>query len=136
MIIIRPVKQQDIDLFSEFSFESLLGMTNLPRNREKLLEKIIHSEKCFSHEIKKSGDEEYTFVLEDLTTGRIGGTSGILANSAHSFQYCYRIKTISTNTKNTSSPKDSKILKIELKRFNASEICSVDLETTYRNSGQ
>src|SRR4051794_5955356 len=99
MIIIRPIKRKDQNIFAEFSFESLLGMTNLPRNREKLLEKIIHSETSFLENIQEPGREEYYFVLEDLSTGRIGGTCGILAQSTQSFSHCYRIETIQTHAK-------------------------------------
>ncbi len=136
MIIIRPIRRKDQDIFAEFSFESLLGMTNLPRNREKLLEKIIHSETSFLENIQESGKEEYYFVLEDLATGRIGGTCGILAHSTESFRYCYRIENIHTHAKQSFAPKELKILKVVPNPPNSSEICALYLQPTFRHSGQ
>lgn len=136
MIIIRPIQRKDHNIFSEFSFESLLGMTNLPRNRDKLIEKIMHSEACFLKNVEEPADEEYYFVLEDLTTGRIGGTCGILAESTQSFQYCYRIETLLTQAHHVSTPKEIKILKVIPNSLHASEVCALYLQPTFRHSGQ
>lgn len=136
MIIIRPIRRKDQEIFAEFSFEALLGMTNLPRNRDKLLEKIVRSEMSFLENIEESDEGEYYFVLEDLTTGRIGGTCGILAQSTHSFRYCYRIETLSSNSKHISAPKETKILKAVPNNFQASEVCALYLQPTFRHSGQ
>lgn len=136
MIIIRPIRRKDQEIFAEFSFESLLGMTNLPRNREKLLEKIIHSETSFLENVQEPGKEEYYFVLEDLATGRIGGTCGILAQSTQSFSYCYHIETIHTHAKHVSAPKELKILKVVPNPPNSSEVCALYLQPTFRHSGQ
>lgn len=136
MIIIRPIATKDIEIFAEFSFESLLGMTNLPRNRQKLLDKIIHSESSFSLQIEQPNEEEYYFVLEDLTTGRIGGTCGILAQSTQSFTHCYRIENIPTHAKNIIVPKEIKVLKVVSNAPTASEVCALYLQPSFRHSGQ
>jgi arginine N-succinyltransferase len=136
MIVIRPIKRKDQGIFAEFSFESLLGMTNLPRNRDRLLDKIIHSEASFLENVQEPGQEEYYFVLEDLTTGRIGGTCGILAQSTQSFRYCYRIETIITHAKHISAPKELKVLKVVTNPATASEVCALYLQPTFRHSGQ
>lgn len=136
MIIIRPIQRNDQEAFAEFSFESLLGMTNLPRNREKLLDKIIHSENSFSQSVQEPGEEEYYFVLEDLTTGRIGGICGILAKSTQSFTYCYHIKTLPFCAKHFSTPKEIQVLKIMANPPNSSEICALYLQPSFRHSGQ
>jgi arginine N-succinyltransferase len=136
MIVIRPIKRKDQEIFAEFSFESLLGMTNLPRNRDKLLDKIIHSETSFLENVEEPGLEEYYFILEDLTTGRIGGTCGILAQSTQSFRYCYRIETIHTHATQVAAPKELKILKVVTNPPSSSEVCALYLQPTFRHSGQ
>lgn len=136
MIIIRPIKKKDLDVFAEFSFESLLGITNLSRDRDKLLEKIMNSEKNFLSDVKQPSFEEYYFVLEDLSTERIGGVCGILANSSMSRKYCYQIDTIVTCNKHLSAPKEMQILRPAISKVNASEICSLYLEPIFRHSGQ
>lgn len=136
MIVIRPIKRKDQDIFAEFSFESLLGMTNLPRNREKLLEKIIQSEASFEKQIEQPGQETYYFVLEDLTTGRIGGTCGILTQSTQSFTHHYRIETLPTHAKHSFVTKEVKVLKVVANPPTSSEVCALYLQPTFRHSGQ
>jgi arginine N-succinyltransferase len=135
MIIIRPIARKDLHLFAEFSFESLLGITNLPRDRQKLLDKIILSETSFLQQIEQPRDEEYYFVLEDLTTERIGGTCGILASSTQSLTHCYRIETLSTHAKHLSVPKEIEVLKVIPYPSNSSEICALYLQRSFRHSG-
>lgn len=136
MIIIRPITRKDQDIFAEFSFESLLGMTNLPRDRQRLLDKIVHSETSLLQQIEQPGNEEYYFVLEDLTTKRIGGTCGILAQSAQSFTHCYRIETIQKHSRYISVPKEIKVLKVVPNSPHSSEVCALYLQPTFRHSGQ
>jgi len=135
MIIIRPIRRKDYDFFFEFSFEALLGMTNLPRDRDKLLDKIIQSETCFSREIEKPDKEEYYFVLEDLTTGQIGGICGILAQNSGSLRYSYRIETIPLHSKLVTTPKEIKFLRVVTNSGQASEVCALYLQPTFRHSG-
>lgn len=136
MIVVRPIKRKDLDVFAEFSFESLLGITNLSRDRDKLYEKTVRIEQYFQQDINEPGSEEYFFVLEDLSTARIGGVCGILANSSLSHEYIFRLETIQTNTKHISAPKEVRILKPALYQTNASEVCSLYLQPTFRHSGQ
>lgn len=136
MIVVRPIKQKDLDIFAEFSFESLLGITNLPRDRDKLLEKTIRSENNLLMDIQQPGSEEYYFVLEDLATGRIGGVCGILSNANMSREYYYRIETVPMVSKHISAPNEMKILKPAMNQIHASEVCSLYLQPTFRHSGQ
>lgn len=136
MIVIRPITRQDFNIFAEFSFESLLGITSLPRNRDKFLETIIHSETSFSRDVSKPGDEIYYFVLEDLTTGRIGGTCGIIIQSQHSHGYFYQLESIATNAKHIAAPHEIQVLKVASCPTHCSEICALYLQPTFRHSGQ
>ncbi len=136
MIIIRPMTRKDLSIFAEFSFESLLGISNLPRDRDKLEDKIIHSETCFRQSIEQPGLEEYYFVLEDLTTGRIGGTCAILVQSAQSRSHFYRVETFETGAKHISAPKEMKVLKVESNPPHSSEVCALYLQPSFRHSGQ
>lgn len=136
MIIIRPIKIKDLNTFSDFSHESLLGITTLPRDPDKLRQKIAHSETSFLHEIQKPGHEEYYFVLEDLTTGRIGGICGIMAQSSRNLTYFYKIEKAHTHAKHISAPKEIKILHVVTNPCNSSEVCSLYLQPTFRHGGQ
>lgn len=135
MIVIRPISRKDLSTFAEFSFESLLGITTLPRDRDKLEAKFIHSENSFLQEVSKPGMEEYYFVLEDLTTSRIGGVCGILAQSSRNCTYFYRVEEVQTNAKHISAPKEMKVLKVVTNPPNTSEVCSLYLQSSFRHSG-
>lgn len=135
MIVIRPIKQDDGKAVSQFPLESLLGMTNLPRNIDKLREKILHSEESFRKKIVHPGNEEYYFVLEDLTEGQIGGTCGILAESTQSFDYIYQIETLKRSCKNVPSSKELNILKVAPNPPDSSEVCALYLQRSFRRSG-
>lgn len=136
MIVIRPIKKKDLDVFAEFTFESLLGITNLSRDRDKLLDKVQRSESYLQIDIQQPSKEEYYFVLEDLYTGRIGGICGILANSLMSREYSYYLEKIPTSCRHLSAPREMSILKPMINSKNASEVCSLYLQPTFRHSGQ
>jgi arginine N-succinyltransferase len=136
MIIIRPITKKDLDIFAEFSFESMLGITSLSRDRVKIEEKVLLSENSFVKEIQVPAAEEYYFVLEDLTTARIGGICGILAQNRKAQACFYRIETISTHATHISAPREMKILRTISRTERSSEICSLYLQPTFRHSGQ
>lgn len=135
MMIIRPITQKDQTTFTDFGFETIVGMTNLPRERSKFLEKIIHSEKSFMAKITEPGKEEYYFVLEDAATGRIGGICGILTQSTQSFDYMYRIEVSASNTQQMPGPKEIKILTVVPNPPDSSEVCALYLHPSFRHGG-
>jgi arginine N-succinyltransferase len=136
MIIIRPLAKKDQDIFVEFSFNATLGIRNLPRNRDKLHDKIIFSEQSFAKHVEKPGKEEYFFVLEDLSTGRIGGTCGIFTSIDPKNSSNFRIETRAIEGTHPSIIRTIKILKPARFHSDASEICSLYLQPTFRHSGQ
>lgn len=135
-MIIRPIARKDLEIFGDFPLESLLGMTSLPRNREKFLEKITLSETCFQNPIiERPGNEEYFFVLEDLATGKLGGICGIIAQSRQNFAFVYRIETLENKTRFVPAPNEVKILKVEANPGDSSEVCALYLQPFFRHSG-
>jgi len=135
MIAIRPIRQDDCQAISEFPLDSLLGMTNLPRDIEKLREKIRRSEKSFRKKVDQPGDEEYYFVLEDFSQNQIGGTCGILADSTQSFEFIYQIEHLNRSSGHLPTPKELKILKVAHNPADSSEVCALYLQRSFRKSG-
>jgi arginine N-succinyltransferase len=135
MIIIRPIRLKDQHLFSEFSIGSLVGMTNLPQEKDKFIKKIAYSEKSFSDPIQTPGEEEYYFVLEDLTTGGLRGICGILAQSRQNIDYLYQIDSL--KPKSIHFPlRDNKVLKVAANPSDSSEVCALYLHKAFRHTGQ
>ncbi len=131
-MIIRPIRKDDLDQFERLALSSSLGITNLPKNRKLLEEKIDTSLKAFSKKIDHPQDERYIFVLEDLKTGKIGGTCGILSKTAVTNSlYYYKLKTIHLK----QSPHQTKVIKAVAHKNEPSEIAALYLHPDYRHGG-
>lgn len=134
MIIIRPISKNDKDAYIAFSFKSSLGIRNLPKDKERLEEKIRTSEKSFDAQVTKPGREEYLFVLENLATGEIEGTSGIFATINPKDSCAFSIQTIPHPSLNNAKIRLLKLIKPSSRSL--SEICSLYVDPTFRHSGQ
>ena len=91
MLILRPCRMSDLPSVEQIAAASAVGVTSLPPDREKLYDKIRNSSHSLAAEVDVNGEEQYFFVLEDVTTGGIVGTSGIVASAGfHDRFYSYR----------------------------------------------
>ncbi|MCC2617394.1 arginine N-succinyltransferase [Aestuariibacter halophilus] len=79
MKIIRPIRHSDYASLHNVAVESGIGFTSLPVNETLLRSKIARAEDSFRQAIEKPGNQSYLFVMEDLETGDVVGTSGIEA---------------------------------------------------------
>lgn len=132
MYIIRPIQEKDLDAFEEFAKKSSLGLINLPKNRDVLQEKIEASQQAFNTPIEKPYFENYIFVLEDTSTSKLGGTSGICSRMGVSEpHYYFRIETI----KNDYSQKDLQILTTVSYPIGPTEILALYLKADFRKEG-
>jgi arginine N-succinyltransferase len=76
MLCVRPVSHSDLTSIEKLMAQSELRSSTLPLDRDRLSEKIDSSVNSFAGSIEE-GRERFLFVLEDLATGEILGTSGI-----------------------------------------------------------
>ncbi len=91
MLILRPARFSDLPGVEAIAAASAVGITSLPPDRDKLYEKIRASTQSFAAEVDVNGEEIYFFVLENVETGKIVGTSGIVASAGfHDRFYSYR----------------------------------------------
>lgn len=77
MKVLRPIKASDFLSLRQIAEESGPGFTSLPVDDAKLESKIARSEQSFAKVVEQPHDEGYLFVLEDLETNTILGTTGI-----------------------------------------------------------
>lgn len=77
MLIIRPIVESDYPALMQIADESGIGFTSLPTNEVLLRSRIAHSEKSFTTQTTKPGNEGYLLVMENTETGEVVGTSGI-----------------------------------------------------------
>ena len=91
VLILRPCRLSDLPSVERIAAASAVGITSLPADREKLYDKIRNSTHSLAAEVDVNGEEQYFFVLEDVTTAEIVGTSGIVASAGfHDRFYSYR----------------------------------------------
>ncbi|MDD1001997.1 arginine N-succinyltransferase [Pseudomonas sp. TNT2022 ID642] len=81
MLVLRPVEQTDLPQLQQLARDSLVGVTSLPDDSERLREKIAGSCASFASAAEANGPENYFFVLEDLDEQRLVGCSEILATA-------------------------------------------------------
>ncbi|WP_137807867.1 arginine N-succinyltransferase [Pseudomonas sp. G(2018)] len=84
MLVLRPVQLTDLPQLQRLARESLVGVTSLPDDNERLRDKILDSCTSFEQDVYSPGPENYLFVLEDLATQRLAGCSEILATAGFS----------------------------------------------------
>lgn len=81
MLVFRPVELTDLPQLQQLARDSLVGVTSLPDDSERLREKILDSCASFNKDVEGNGPENYFFVLEDLANQRLAGCSEILATA-------------------------------------------------------
>jgi arginine N-succinyltransferase len=84
MLALRPVELTDLPQLQRLARESLVGVTSLPDDTERLRERILDSCASFDKDVQGHGPENYFFVLEDLSTRNLVGCSEILATAGFS----------------------------------------------------
>ncbi|WP_166220028.1 arginine N-succinyltransferase [Pseudomonas atagonensis] len=81
MLVLRPVEPTDLPQLQQLARDSLVGVTSLPDDSERLREKIAASCASFDSDAAAPGPENYFFVMEDLDNQRLLGCSEILATA-------------------------------------------------------
>lgn len=84
MLYIRPGRLSDLDQIERMAAVTCPILHSLPADREKLREKLIHSQHAFADEVRTPGEESYSLVLEDSVSGRLMGTAMMLASAGFS----------------------------------------------------
>jgi arginine N-succinyltransferase len=136
MMIIRPIKADDIEVLLKFAQTSSIGITNLPTDRKLLEEKITCSLNSFKKKVSAPLNEYYTFVIEDLENGEIGGTCSIASKTCiHEFKYFYQNYSMEHFDLKLKKKRKMNLLRIVSYRDGPSEICALYLMPHFRKEG-
>ncbi|AET88804.1 MULTISPECIES: arginine/ornithine succinyltransferase subunit alpha [Caballeronia] len=84
MLFVRPARLADLDELERMARAAVPVLHSLPRDRRALETRVALSEDSFRAEVEFPGEEFYLFVLEDAHTGRLLGTSSIVASAGYS----------------------------------------------------
>ena len=89
--LLRPAQPADLPALERFAAASAYGITTLPPDRAMLAERLQRSSGAFATQDAASGEEIYLFVVEDVASGAVVGTSGIAASAGFADRfYSYR----------------------------------------------
>jgi len=84
MLFVRPARLSDLDAIAHMARTAQPVLHSLPHDRAALEARIALSEDSFRAQVDFPGEEFYLFVLEDSATGRLVGTSSIVAAAGYS----------------------------------------------------
>jgi len=135
MIIIRPIQQNDLSALHRIAVESGHGFTSLPVNEQLLKQRITHTEASFAKEVTEPGKEGYLFVMEDIETGEIVGTSGIeAAVGLDDAFYHYHLGKVIHSSRELNIYNTVETLSLCNDYTGASEICTLFLSEGHRKN--
>lgn len=139
MLVLRPIKLDDLDQLLGLATMTGFGLTTLPRDAELLRERILESDNSFDRMSKRPRGETYLFVLEDLKNGKLVGTCGIVSKVG-GFEpfYAYRVETSVHQSEMLGVRKEIQKLQLVVEHNGPSEIGSLFLHPGYRqhNNGR
>lgn len=81
MMLFRSARNSDLDAIHDLAEQSGIGMTTLPKDKELLNRRLNWSSESFEAAINAPRHEYYLFVMEDLNTHKVIGTSAIEART-------------------------------------------------------
>ncbi|MCZ6632845.1 MAG: arginine N-succinyltransferase, partial [bacterium] len=136
MLVFRPVETGDLDQLVHLATLADYGLTTLPTDRDYLEKKVLQSTQSFERSPDEPGGETYFFVAEDLESGQVVGTSGIVSRVG-GFEpfYMYEIKTVLHESSTLGVHKEIQVLHLVAEHDGPCEIGTLFLSPHYRRSG-
>lgn len=136
MMIVRPVRADDLDAVLALAESAGVGLTTLPPDRKLLERRIRASVNALGGEVDRPAGEAYLFVMEDLTTGALRGTCGVVARVG-GFEpfYSYTVKTHVHASKQLHVSKDLQVLHLVVNHKGPTEIGTLFLHPDARGGG-
>jgi arginine N-succinyltransferase len=137
MVVIRPIREQDLDALVALAMQGQFGLTSLPKDRERLADRITESTQGFAKIAKKPRGESYLFVMEDLDTREVVGVCGIVSKVG-GFEpfYAYRVESIVHESKELHIRKEVPTLHLVAEHNGPCEIGSLFLAPSHRGGGR
>lgn len=135
MLIMRPIRKEDLAGLLKLLEESGHGLTSLPKDPDVLLKKIIKSMNGFAQpDVSSPSGELYTFVMEDIFRGEIVGISGIVSKiGGFEPRYYYELSKKTYTSKTLGNSHTVRILKPTKTHSGPTEICSLFLSSKHRS---
>lgn len=136
MMVIRPARLDDLPALLQLAEAAGVGLTTLPDDERLLRKRITASIHALSSDVEQPAGQSYLFVMEDLLTGQVGGTAGLVARVGGYepfFSYSIRKRVHTSERLNISN--EVKALHLESSHKGPSEIGTLFLHPEARGSG-
>lgn len=136
MIIVRAVRESDLDGVLELAKQAYPGMTTLPPDREVLLAKLKNSERSIQKAVDQPSLETYFLVMEDTEANKVVGTAAVIAclGSKDEF-YSYKLNKVTQSCKELDKRVSVETLNLSNHFEGYSEVATLYLDKDYRENG-
>jgi arginine N-succinyltransferase len=135
--VFRPVDEHDLAGLRHLADIIQDGMTTLPAEDSALEERIHQSLRAFDHRIKRAGGDHYLFVLEEVGSGTVVGTSGIIARvGGFDPFYTYEIRSERLVHSPLGIDREMDVLHLKLDHKGPSEVRTLSLRPEFRRAGR
>ncbi|MBC7622537.1 MAG: arginine N-succinyltransferase [Aeromicrobium sp.] len=132
MVVVRPIRTDDLAPLLALVRDTGVGLTTLPNNEGLLRGRIEASIATFAGAAEKA-DEQWLFVMEDITQTKIVGICAIAgAVGLREPWYSYRVGTVVHASRELGIFTRTPTLFLSNDHTGASELCSLFLAPDYR----
>ena len=136
MLIVRSVREDDLDPLFELILKSEYGLTTLKISKDELASRIERSLFAFKQKTAKPAGQPYVFVMEDLHDGRLVGTCSIYSKvGGYEPMYSYQIKESHHSSEELGIEKTIDVLHLRAEHNGPTEIGSLFLSPDYWGGG-
>ncbi|MGB7406074.1 MAG: arginine N-succinyltransferase, partial [Pacificimonas sp.] len=133
---IRPARVADIDAVLDLAKLTGAGFTNLPPNRDSLMERLTWSDESYARSEDAPHDELYMLLMEEAGTGRIGGSALIFSRLGQRWPfYSYKIARLSQRSQELDRTIRLDVLHLVNDFNGASEVGGLFLHPDLRTGG-
>ncbi len=136
-VVVRSVTSNDIDQLWDLIEQATYGLTTLQISKEQLTDRVELAEFAFKRKTEKPAGEPYVFVMEDLTAGKLVGTSCIFSKvGGYEPFYGYRLHEEEIHCSILKVDRKVQSLHLEKVHDGPTEIGSLFLLPEYRGNGR
>jgi arginine N-succinyltransferase len=133
---VRPARRDDLDAVLALARLTGGGFTNLPPDAEALSRRLDWSARSFARSQEAPENELYLLLLEEVATGRIGGTGMIFSRVGAEWPfYSYKLCTLTQTSRELGRTFRTQFLSLTSDFDGASEVGGLFLHPDLRSGG-
>ena len=135
MLVVRPVREDDVEKIFDLAAKAETGLTTLPPDMDVLTRRVKESVRSFDSLPSKPAGETYFFVLEDTDKKKVVGTAAIFSKvGGYQPFYTYRVCNVHKESKALNVKKDVQYLQLVIIHDGPTEMGTLFLLPEYRGS--